>query len=90
MPMSSIARPVASSASFLGHCSAASASALHRVLGARVHEYFVTGGTKVRRYMEEINQEFRPSTYLLTYLLTYFLVTYLFFTYFLLTYLFFT
>ena len=25
-------------ASFLGHCSAASASALHRVLGARVHE----------------------------------------------------
>ena len=44
MPMSSIARPVASSASFLGHCSAASASALRRVLGARVHEYFVTGG----------------------------------------------
>ena len=70
-------------ASFLGHCSAASASALHRVLGARVHEYyFVTGGTKVRRYMEEINQEFRPSTYLLTYIpSTYY---YLFFTYFLL------
>jgi len=44
MLMSSIARPVASSASFLGHCSAASASALHRVLGARVHEYL---GAKV-------------------------------------------
>ena len=85
MPMSSIARPVASSASFLGHCSAASASALHRVLGARVHEYFVTGGTKVRRYMEETNQEIRPSTYLLTYyILTYFLLIFYLLTYFLL------
>jgi len=46
--------------------------------GSRVHEYFVTGGTKVRRYMEEINQEFRPSTYLL---LTYLLIFYLIFTY---------
>ena len=86
MLMSSIARPVASSASFLGHCSAASASALHRVLGARVHEYFVTGGTKVRRYMEETNQEIRPSTYLLTYILTCVLLTYFLLIFYLLTY----
>ena len=61
--------PVASSASFLGHCSAASASATSCFGASRAHEYFITGGTKVRRYMDEIDQEIRPSTYLLTYYL---------------------
>ena len=42
--------PVASSASFLGHCSAASASATSCFGASRAHEYFITGGTKVRRY----------------------------------------
>ena len=42
---------------------------------------------KVRRYMEEINQEFRPSTYLLTYLLIfYLLLTYFLLIFYLLTY----
>ena len=59
--------PVASSASFLGHCSAASASATSCFGASRVHEYFITGGTKVRRYTEEIDQEIRPSTYLLIF-----------------------
>ena len=40
-----------------------------------MHEYYITGGTKVRRYMDEIDQEIRPSTYLLTYLLTYLFFT---------------
>ena len=68
--------PVASSASFLGDCSAASASATSCFGASRAHECFITGGTKVRRYMDEIDQEIRPSTYLLTYLL----IFYLFFT----------
>ena len=59
--------PVASSASFLGHCSAASASATSCFGASRAHEYFITGGTKVRRYMDEIDQEFRPSTYLVIF-----------------------
>ena len=54
--------------------------------GSRVHEYFVTGGTKVRRYMEETNQEIRPSTYLLTYILTCVLLTYFLLIFYLLTY----
>ena len=58
--------PVASSASFLRHCSAASATATSCFGASRAHEYFITGGTKVRRYKGGINQEFRPSTYLLT------------------------
>ena len=56
----------ASSASFLSHCSAASASATSCFGASRAHEYFITGGTKVRRYKDEIDQEIRPSTYLLT------------------------
>ena len=63
--------PVASSASFLGHCSAASASATSCFGASRAHEYFITGGTKVRRYKDEIDQEIRPSTYLVIF---YFLV----------------
>ena len=59
--------PVASSASFLGHCSAASASATSCFGASRAHEYFITGGTKVRRYKDEIDQEFRPSTYLVIF-----------------------
>ena len=59
--------PVASSASFLGHCSAASATATSCFGASRAHEYFITGGTKVRRCKDEIDQEIRPSTYLLTY-----------------------
>ena len=66
--------PVASSASFLGDCSAASASATSCFGASRAHECFITRGTKVRRYIDEIDQEIRPSTYLLTYLLTYYLL----------------
>ena len=66
--------PVASSASFLGDCSAASASATTCFGASRAHECFITGGTKVRRYIDEIDQEIRPSTYLLTYLLTTFVL----------------
>ena len=77
--------PVASSASFLGHCSAASATVTSCFGASRAHEYFITGGTKVRRCKDEIDQEIRPSTYLLIFYLffTYFLlIFYLFFTYF--------
>ena len=68
--------PVASSASFLGHCSAASASATSCFGASRAHECFITRGTKVRRYIDEIDQEIRPSTYLkVTYFLLIFYLT---------------